>query len=204
MTNRRIRAPTPRPWSSWRKCPAPATISAGSRARDRARRTVRRRAARRSDRSRRRARAPASATARAPRGRPVHGVSGCSGSSRHETRESENAGLRLRHRVRRVVGGFDLVGHLGGRSVIGRAGPAISSLPTRRTKARKRSHSSEGGRPPPTPVFMITSRATRSGCSTASAETDRAAPVLDDHGHVAQVELLDEALAIDCEWRSYV
>ena len=59
-------------------------------------------------------------------------------------------------------------------------------------QSRKRSHSSEGGRPPPMPVFMITSRRDPVGVLDGEAEADRAAPVLDDDGRVAQVELLDE------------
>ena len=48
-----------------------------------------------------------------------------------------------------------------------RAGRASSSVPTRRTNSRKRSHSGDGARPAPMPVLRMTSRATRSGCSTA-------------------------------------
>ena len=45
--------------------------------------------------------------------------------------------------------------------------PAWNSVPLRRTSSRKRSHVSDGGRPEKMPVFITTSRAIRSGRSTA-------------------------------------
>ena len=72
--------------------------------------------------------------------------------------------------------------------------PGTRSVPTRRTNSRKRSHSSEGARPAPIPVFRMTRRETRSGRSTASLQPDRPAPVLDDDGRLAQVELVGETL----------
>ena len=72
--------------------------------------------------------------------------------------------------------------------------PGTSSAPTRRTNSRKRSHSADGARPAPIPVFRITRRATRSGRSTASRKPDRPAPVLHDDRRLAQVELVGEPL----------
>ena len=45
--------------------------------------------------------------------------------------------------------------------------PGWKSVPVRRTRSRKRSHVSEGGRPEKMPVFSTTSREIRSGRSTA-------------------------------------
>ena len=49
---------------------------------------------------------------------------------------------------------------------------------------------------------MITIRAIRSGCSTAGAEPDRPAPVVDDDGRVAQVEPLEQVRPNSSQWRS--
>ena len=76
----------------------------------------------------------------------------------------------------------------------GSSWPGTRSVPTRRTNSRKRSHSSDGARPAPMPVFRITSRATRSGSFDREPQPDRPAPVLDDDRRLAQVELVGETL----------
>ena len=167
-------------WSSWRKCPAPATISGLERSRNVSgdplgdtRREVRMRVARR-------ARAPAFPTAEsASRTRRWGAVSGCSREIGTRPGEGEDAGLRLGHRPGCAVGLFDLVGHLldagdadelaGELFRRGRAGRSRGSAATRRGGERLAAdpgvHDHE---PRETP---------RLGCSTASRGSGRAGPV---------------------------
>ena len=132
-------------------------------------RSAPRRAARRSGRSPRRGRARACPSARAPPARP------CARAGRDDRVEigtrlgegedalpSTRARATARCRPRRPRRSSAAPPRSG------RAGRGRCSVPSRRTQSRKRSHSSEGGRPPPMPVFMITSRPIRSGRSTAS------------------------------------
>ena len=88
------------------------------------------------------------------RSAPARGRRGCPASTRAPAR----ARCRPRPRPRSI----------GCTAEICTSRPGIISVPRRRTQSRKRSHSSEGGRPPPMPVFMITSLPIRSGRSTAS------------------------------------
>ena len=111
---------------------------------------------------------------------------------RHLLGERERARLRLGRRERRVVGRDDLVGESAHAAPVRISRPAWKSPPAARTTSRKRSHVSLGARPPPTPVFRITSRSTRSGLLDREPQADRPAPVLDDDRQPAQVELLDE------------
>ncbi len=72
--------------------------------------------------------------------------------------------------------------------------PGWNSVPVRRTRSRNRSHVSDGGRPEKMPVLSTTSRAIRSGRSTArripSGPPQSCITTVD----VTQVELVDEAL----------
>ena len=167
-TNRAMRRPICWPLSSWRKWPAPATIS-GSRRPGCARRSARPRAARRSGRSPRRARAPASPSgasareppcARAGRGGPARSGRGRGRPGSPLSTPAPATGRCRRRRPPRSSAA---------RPRCATSRPGTTSSPSRRSQSRKRSHSSDGGRPPPMPVFMITSCATRSGARPRAA-----------------------------------
>ena len=123
--------------------------------------------------------------------RQVSGQVGVVGGDRDEPWEGEDPGLRLGHRPGRAVGRLDLLAHrLHGRDLDEPAGDDLgpeSHQPVAEAQPLlgRRPAAADAGvhdHEPADPVGML----------DREAKTDRAAPVLDDDGRVAQVELLDE------------
>ena len=113
------------------------------------------------------------------------------GRDRDELGEGEHAGLGLRDGPGRAVGLLDLVGHrLHRRDADEPAGDHLRAEPAHPVAEaepllRRRPAAADAGvhdHEPGDPVGLL----------DREAEPDRAAPVLDDDGGVAQVELLDE------------